>query len=174
MILEEFKSLQSHGIYSIDKVEWWLLKHETHYKNLKGYWYCPNPDCLHRIIQHCSCKTKHDEFKFLELFEALDKLSNYRKSENYAKQELIKYHTISHDEKLVAKWLEENDKVGEACFFFLFEHQGYDSNPVHLLVVRESLLGYRVYVDSNDFKGLIEFMEIFIDLKYKDDDEVDF
>ena len=171
MILEEFKSLQSHGVYSIDKVQWWLLKYEDSYRQLKAQWVCPNEGCYYQVTKHCSCVNKHDELKFLELFKSLDEFSKYHKREDYAQQELDKYHRIKNDEKLVEEWGKDVEEVGDECFLFLIEHHDYDNNPVHLLVRNESLLGYRVYVDRSDFKYLMEFMEIFMELNYKDDEE---
>lgn len=171
--LIEFRSLKIDNVFTIAKVEGWLLKHEGLYGKLKSSWSCPNEDCYYQVTKHCSCENKHDELKFIELFKSLDKFTKYHKRENYAQQELDKYHNIKNDVELVEKWVQENEKVGDECFWFLIEHHDYDNNPVHLLIVNETLLGYRVFVDRSDFKYLIEFMEIFMGLKYKDDEVID-
>jgi len=163
--LIEFNSLKTKDVFSIAKVEWWLLKYKDLYSVLKSFWSCPNDGCYHETMQYCGCENRHDEYLFLELYKALDDFSTYHRREGYAQQELLLYKSIMNDEAQVKQWVMSNEKVGaDECFMFLIQHHDYNANPVHLKVSDKSLLGYDVFVDRSDFKNLMDYMEIFSDL----------
>ena len=168
--LKKFKSLQENNLFSIAKVEWWLLKYETYHKDLKSYWYCPNKGCIQRIIKYCSCENKHDEYLFLELFKELDKLSKYYRKEGYFEQEMDTYHKIKDDQVKLKDLVIRNESIGvDGYIEFLIYYLDYCSNTVHLKVLDDTLLGYEVFVDRRDFINTIEFLDIFNKLFWEDE-----
>jgi hypothetical protein len=168
--LNEFKSLQENDIFSIAKVEWWLLKYENYFKKLKPYWCCPNKGCNMRIGLTCICKNKHDELLFLELFKELDALSLYYRKEEYFKQEMATYHEVKDCQVKLKDLIIRNENIGVDGFLdFLIYYQNYCANPIHLKVLDKTLLGYEVFVDRKDFSNNIEFLNIFSKLFWKDE-----
>ena len=160
--LNEFKSFRQDNIYSISKIELWLLKYGDYYKDLKSYWVCSNKGCLLKYGGYCFCKHKAEEDKFLELFEELNKVTQYHRKENYFKQELETYFKVKDDHVKLKSLIARNEYVGaDEYFMFLIEHHDYCDNPIHLKVLTNKLLRYEVFVDSNDFKNTIEFLNIF-------------
>jgi hypothetical protein len=163
--LEEFNNLQNNGLYSIAKIEWWLLKYWDYYKELKDDWVCKGNECCMYAVGHCTCIPKSEEQVFIDLYEKLDELSRYHRREDYAKKELESYNLIRSDQIKLKEWVRRNELIGaDECFEFLINYLDYCTNPIHLKVWDKSLVGYDIFVDRSDFKNLIEFMEIFSDL----------
>lgn len=160
--LIDFKNLQENGIYSIEKIELLLLEYGDYYKDLKSYWVCSNKECLLKYGGFCFCKHKTDEDIFLKLYEELDELSQYHRKENYFKQELDTYFKVKDDPIELKKLIVRNEFIGaDECFMFLIEYHDYCAHPIHLKILTNKLLGYEVFVDRDDFKSTIEFLDIF-------------
>ena len=110
--LNEFKSLQENNLHSIAKIEWWLLKYDEYYKDLKSYWVCPNEGCLMKIDFYCLCENKHDEYIFLELFKELDEFSQFHRNEPYFKQELETYNKVKDNQVKLKNLIIRNEQIG--------------------------------------------------------------
>jgi hypothetical protein len=163
--IKEFKSIQNKGLFSIAKIEWWLLKYWELYKDLKDDCMCRGNECCMYAIGHCTWTPKSEEQVFIDLYEKLDEFSRYHRREDYAKKELESYNLIRSDQIKLKEWVRRNELIGaDECFEFLIVYHDYCENPINLKVLDNKLLGYEVFVDRNDFISLIEFMEIFSDL----------
>lgn len=165
LALNEFKSLQENNVFSMLKVEWWLMKYDDYYKQLSTDWYCPNKGCAMIVGGNCFCKSKSDEYKFLELFKSLDVLSQYQRKEEYFKEELECYYTVKDDPIKLKELVIKNEEIGlEGWWDFLLGYLNYCDNAVLLRAFEKSFLGYDVFIDNNDFKYNIEFLDLFNDL----------
>lgn len=163
--LIEFDKLQENEVFTIVKIKNWLFKYVGSYQDLNLNWNCSNAGCSYRRTKQCSCNKKEDAYIFLSLFDTLMGFSRYHQKENYAELELESYSKIKHDKELVKKWVIKNEYVGtKDCFELVLRHYDYDLKPLHLLVTGKSLLGYEVFVDREDFKSIIKFLDIFNDL----------
>ena len=163
--LEEFKKVQENQVYTFSTIKGWLLKYVGQYQELNLNWNCPNKSCESGKGGTCITIYRSDECVFFSLFNSLLAFSKYHSRENYAKEEIKSYHKIKNDKGLLKKWVRKNEYIGTVeCFELLLSHFDYDLNPVHLLITGKSLLGYEVFVDREDFKNLIKFLEIFNDL----------
>ena len=163
--LNEFKSLQENNLFSMAKVEWWLMKYDDYFKSLNQDWYCPNKGCSMIIGGVCFCNPKSNEFNFLELFKKLEVLSQYQRKEEYFKQELEVYYKVKDNPIKLKELVVKNEQIGCNGFFdFLIEFLNYCDNAILLGVFDQSVLGYDVFVDNKDFKSTIEFLDIFSEL----------
>ena len=171
--IEELKSLSNDSIFSIDKIEWWLLKHETFYKQTKRI-----NDSKHlyeiddRIVRlPDNIGNPSDEEKFIDVYESLNNLSQLHRNESYFKQEMAIYDRIKNKPQKVKQWLKKNEKLGtEDYVTFLIDYLDYlgGDNEYHLNVFFLKNDNLDFYVDREDFKYTIRFLETFTELYWVD------
>lgn len=163
--IAKFRELGKNGLYSMAIVECWLMKYEHYFKQLNTDWYCPNKGCTMIIGGNCFCNPKSDEYMFLELFKSFDVLSQYQKKEEYFKEELECYYTVKDDPIRLKELVIKNEEIGlNGWMDFLLRYLNYCDNAILLRVFDKSILGYDVFVDNNDFKYTVEFLDLFNDL----------
>lgn len=164
--LNELKTLSSDSLFSIDKIEWWLLKHEKFYvkskqHNLSEYLYKIDGKEV-RLPDNIGNPT--DEEKFIDVYESLDNLSKFHRNEEYFKQEMAIYKELKNEPQKVKQWLKKNEKLGfDDYVCFLTDYLDYDTDDkvYHLSIFFLNNEEFEVYVDRDDFKYTIEFLEIF-------------
>lgn len=167
--LKEFKNLKENDLYTLAKVEWWLMKYEGYYKKLKLYWCCDRCNLM-KAVGTCSCDSPYNEYIFLELFKHLDVFCEFRKYENYFKEELETYYKVKDDSVALKKLIIKNEKVGaNQGFDFLMDYHNYSSNPNHLNIYSNTIKDFDIYVDRKDFENTITFLDIFSKLFWEDE-----
>jgi hypothetical protein len=167
--LNEFKNLKENDLYSLAKVEWWLMKYEGYYNDLKSYWCCDRCNLM-SAVGTCSCKYPYDEYVFLELFKDLDVFCQYRRYESYFQGELETYYKVKDDPKTLKNLIIKNGQIGaDECFEFLIDYHNYSLNPVHLYVYSSSFKDFDIYIDRIDFENTITFLGIFSKLFWEDE-----
>lgn len=165
--LNEFKSLKENDLYSLAKVEWWLMKYEDYYKDLKSYWCCGKCN-LEGDFGSCICEYPNSEFVFLQLFKELEEFCQYCKYENYFKAQLELYYKAKDNPKALKDLIINNEQIGaNECFSFLIDYLDYP-NSVHPNVYSRSFTDFDIYVDRKDFENTIAFLEIFSKLFWED------
>jgi hypothetical protein len=164
--IEGLKSLSNDSIFKISKIEWWLLKHETLYKQTKKINDYKNlyeiNDRIVRLPDNIGNSTSDE--KFIDVYESLDVLTKLHRNEDYLKQEMAIYNMIKDEPLKVKHWLKKNEKLGaEDYVTFLIDYLDYDpnDNEYHLKVFFLKNDKLEVYVDRQDFKYTIEFLEVF-------------
>jgi len=167
--ISELKSLSSDGIFNIDKIEWWLLKYEKLYVKSKQH---NQSEHLYKIDGKevrlpDNIGNPTDEEKFIDVYERLDNLTKLHRNEDYFKQEMAIYNGIKNEPQKVKHWLNKNEKFGSDDYVcFLTDYLDYDTDDkvYHLGVFFLKDEELEVYVDRDDFKYTIEFLEIFNEL----------
>jgi|GEM_PF-1910342 len=157
------------NILSMPMIEWWLLKYSDHYKSAYDFFYNQN---LYEIEEGSVMRLNlfgkpTDQKKFLELYEALDKVSGYHRNEAYFEQEMVDYNKIKKSQSDLKKWVIKNEYLGAdkyVCFFV--DYLDYDKNneEEHLSVFVLPFKELDIYIDRQYFKNTIEFLEIFNEL----------
>lgn len=167
--LLEFKDLMSNNKISISKIEWWLLKYsaiykETHDLFYSKYWFELDDETFIRVPP-CGKPTLKE--KFLELYSALDTISDFHRNENYFKQEMNEYNKIKHSHQDLKIWITKNENLGvEKYSCFLLDYLDYVENndDGDLQVFIYSLKEIEIYIDRKYFKNTIDFLETFNEL----------
>lgn len=168
--LKELKSLDENCVYSLAKIEWWLMKYDEYYKDLKSYWYCQNRDCLMKITNHCSCNNKTDEFKFLNIFEELYKLCEFRRNEDYFKNELQTYYKIKDNPKKLKELIIRNEQIGaNEGYDFFIGYIKYSTNPKFVQASNYYFKDFDIFIDKAGFENTITFLTIFSVLFWEDE-----
>lgn len=177
--LEELESLSADGIYSIHKIEWWLLKYADEYEILKEeeskrFMYFIDGKWV-RLPEYLDAKTPNE--KFLHIYETLNIVTEFHNEEDYFKQQMAIYKSIKNDSEKVREWLAINEHLGaDKYFMFSLEYFGEEDemeNEIHLHVTFLEDREREVFVDRNDFKYTIEFTSIFRNLYWDLLDELD-
>ncbi|WP_282136019.1 hypothetical protein [Seonamhaeicola maritimus] len=167
--INELQSLSSDSIFSIAQIEWWLLKHEGDYHKAKHindskYLY----EIEGRIVRlPDSFGNPTNEEKFIDVYKRLNDLTQLHRNESYFKQEMAIYHNLKDKPEKVKQWLEKNERFGADTYVtFLIDYLDYDINDeeYHLKVFFLNNEELDVYVNREDFKYTLEFLQKFNEL----------
>jgi len=167
--LIDFKNLCPNLITSISKIEWWLLKYSEFYKETYEFVYSQHLFATDdgSVIRLPPIGKPTDEKKFLELFKALDTICELHRNEQYFEQELTEYQKIKNSQSELKNWVAKNEHLGADKYVcFLIDYLDYDENDQeeHLNIYVSSLKELEIYIDRKDFKNTIDFLEIFNEL----------
>ena len=143
--IEELDSLPD-GTYSLAAIEWWLLKYQDEYNRIKEeeskrFMYFIDGKWV-RLPDYFEARTSNE--KFLEIYDSLNKITDFHKQENYFKQEMAIYKSLKNNPEKVKEWLAKNEHFGanEYLMFSLENESG-------------------INIDREDFKYAIQFKETF-------------
>ena len=170
VFLEELLQLNKNKIFSINRIEWWLLKYSNFYRQVLDFIESEKEifELGHRSnvrLPPLKEATSNSEKKFLILYEALDTVSEFHRYEKYFQQEILKYHKIKYSKSDLKNWVAKNETLGtEKYVCFLIDYLDYSENPVHLNIYLNTLNELNIYIDRQEFKNTIDFLEIFNEL----------
>lgn len=168
--LQELESLILEEIISMPKIEWWLLKYKEAYKVSKYVERQENTfiDVDEEATYLPSLSKPTVEEKLIEVYEALERLSNYYRNEQYYKNQLLKYEVIKHNSEEV-KANEEKYKAENYLLFFV-DYLDYEINneEYHLKLSFHKSPNCELFVNRMDFIHTINFLEIFNTLYWVD------
>ena len=109
-----------------------------------------------------------DQDKFLDLYKALDIICEFHRNEKYFEKELTEYQKIKDSQSDIKNWIAKNEDLGaEKYVCFLVDYLDYSENAEHLSVYVHSSKDLEIYIDRQDFKNTIEFLEIFNELYWE-------
>lgn len=155
---------------SIAKVEWWLLKYSDFYKKTSDFVYSQHLFKLEdgSTVRLPPLGEPTDQEKFLDLYKALDTICELHRNEKYFEQELVEYQKIKDSQSELKNWITKNEDLGtEKYVCFLVDYLDYSENAEHLNIYVHSSKDLEIYIDQQDFKNTIEFLEIFNELYWE-------
>lgn len=179
--IQELKALNGYP-YSINVIEWWLLKH-TELRTLSEidrtcicgtcYSSCiclKTPcECYYDMPSVCGLwSDKNNAYRtFRGVFDNLDKLAQLHKYEKYFKNELAEYSNISNDAIKVKEWTQKSELLVEEKFstFSIYNQETEElyENALELTLF-DSDGSFKLYVSRHDFINTFNFLELFDDL----------
>ena len=165
--IEDFTYLVQTKLITIPKVEWWLLKYSDLHKKTSDFVYSEH---LFKMEDGSTVRIPPfgeptDQEKFLDLYKALDIICEFHRNEKYFKQELTDYQKIKDSQSDLKKWIAKNECLGaEKYVCFLVDYLDYSENAEHLNIYIHSSKELEIYVDRQDFRNTVEFLEIFNEL----------
>ena len=157
----------SQKVFKISKIEWWLLKYSEFYKRTSDFVYSQH---LFKMDDGSTVRLPPlgeptDQEKFLDLYKALDTICGFHRNEKYFEQELTEYKKIKDSQSGLKNWIAKNENLGaEKYVCFLVDYLDYSENTEHLNVYVHSSKNLEIYIDRQDFRNTIEFLEIFNEL----------
>lgn len=153
----------------MDRIEWWLLKYSDLYKETYDFFYSQYLFELDdgTILRDPPFGKPTDKERFLAVFKALDEISEFHKNEVYFEKEMIEYNEIKKSQTTLKNWVLKNEEFGAnkyACFLIDYlDYKEYDQVE-HLNVCVHFFKDFEIFIDRNDFKHTIEFLENFNEL----------
>jgi len=168
--LENLLKLSDNNVFKISKVEWWLLKYADFYKKSYDFVYSQH---LFKMDDGSTVRLPQfgqptDQEKFLDLYKALDTICEFHRNEKYFKQELTEYQKIQDSQSDLKNWIAKNeDLVAEKYVCFLVDYLDYSENAEHLNIYVHTSKEIEIYIDRQDFRNTIEFLEIFNELYWE-------
>jgi len=167
--LSDFQQLQRNHIFSMNQIDWWLLKYSGLQKETHDLIYGQHIFELEdgSTVRLPPFGKKSDQEIFLDLYESLDTISQFRINEKYFEQEMTTYHQIKKSKSDLKTWAAKNEDYGADKYVcFLLDYLDYDEDEKveHLNVFVRSSQEIDIFIDRQDFRHTIEFLEIFNDL----------
>ncbi len=167
--IKELKSLSTDSVFRIARIERWLLKNQESYYKTKQI---SNLNHLYEIEGETimlpdNFNNPIPKERFINAYDSLNKLTQLHRKEDYYKQEMAIYKDIKNDPLKLKQWIKKNEKSGaEDYVCFLTDYLDYDTNnnEYHLSVFFLGNEELNVFVDREDFKHTIGFLEVFNDL----------
>ena len=160
--IDELISLSSDSVFSIAKIEWWLLKNHDLFNEIEelesrrfryfidGRWV--------RLPDYLVIRTKEEKFR--NIYKRLNDITKYQRLESNCKEEITIFNSISNDVNEVINWLIKNEKL-----FFVDFGPDYFSEDfkqhVERFLLDINLFDVHVSVDKKEFKYVIEFLNIY-------------
>jgi hypothetical protein len=157
----------------MDKIYWWLLKYQETYAYLNEEEQSKYVTELKdgSVVRLPPLQKANEDQIFLCIYEALNFLSDFHRNEEYFRKELMRYKLISEVDILCLKnWVADNEKIGAddyACF--LLDYLDYSDTPEHLNIFLLYANDLNFYVNKEDFKYTLDFLEVFQDLYWDQD-----
>jgi len=171
---EGFLFFKNKKVFSINKIEYWLLKYSDFY--ITTYEFVYNQHLFKSddgsTVRLPNLKETTDQEFFLNLYKALDTISQFHRNESYFEQELIKYEKIKNSQSDLKNWLTKNEDLGTVKYVsFLTDYLDYDKNDEeeHLIIYIYGLEDFEIYVERQNFKNTIDFLEKFNELYWHDE-----
>ena len=163
----DLKELSASNIYQIPQIEWWLLKYSELYKKTSDFVYSQHLLKMDdgSIVRLPPFGEPTDENKFLDLYKALDTICEFHRNEKYFEEELTEYKKIKDSQSELKNWIAKNEDLGaEKYVCFLVDYLDYSENAEHLNIYINSSKELEIYVDRQDFRNTVEFLEIYNEL----------
>jgi hypothetical protein len=165
-IKKELWGLSKSGVFRLDKIQEWVISYVDLYK--KNYAFVYNQHLYTAqdgsTIRLPLCAPPKDEEIFLSLYESLKRILELHANETYFEHELFDYYKMINSTSAVNKWIEKNENFGAIEYVtFLTDYLDYNFNgkEEHLKVPLSNFKEFEIFVDRQDFKNTINFLEIF-------------
>ena len=169
-ILKESRVFFNEKIIPITQVEWWLLKYSDFYKKTSDFVYSQHLFKMDdgSIVRLPPFGEPTDQDKFLDLYNALDTICEFHRNEKYFEQELTEYQKIKDSQSDLKNWITKNEDLGaEKYVCFLVDYLDYSENAEHLNIYAHTSKELEIYIDRQDFRNTIKFLEIFNELYWE-------
>lgn len=176
--IEELRELHTNP-YSIDVVEWWLMKYADLRKISEIDRTCicgashdtcicfKEPcECFYEIPCFCGLHSdKNNAFRiFRDIFDKLDELTHAHSYEKYFENELIEYETIKDNQDKLIEWVKKNESLGDKYFMFGVHYLDYVGEVPNLKLQTSPDENLEISLNIKDFKHINNFLNIFNDL----------
>jgi hypothetical protein len=168
-IINELLELSECGVLRMNKIQGWLITHSDLYKKTYDSVYSQHlfTDYDDTTIRLPPCGEPTYKEIFLSLYESLNGILELHANETYFENEMVEYYKIINSPSDIKTWIVKNEDLGaEQYVCFLIDHLDYVENghEEHLSVYIYNSKELRIFIDRQDFKNTIDFIEIFNEL----------
>lgn len=157
--INELTDIKENNYLTFDRLEYWLLKHTYLYNQTKN-----NYDCS-KFKLPCMCENRKLDCLFIDIFNALEKISSMYRKNLFFNDEINKYNEIKQNQNEKKKWLAESLKENDVDLPYSTDGIYYDKTIS--LCNGKNVEGYNAYiikVKGEDFKSSYDFLTIYNEL----------
>ena len=168
-IIQELFELGESWVFRMYKIQAWLISYSDLYKQTYDFVHSQHlyEDSDGSTIRLPLCEEPTDEEIFINLYESLNGILELHGNETYFEKEMVEYYKIRNSPSDIKTWIVKNEDLGaEQYVCFLIDHLDYDENghEEHLIVYIHHLKEPEIYINRQDFKNTIAFLEVFNEL----------
>ena len=165
-MIKRFLDLSETSVFTIKDIDGWLFHYSELYETTHDLFYNKYLFELEdgSKVRLPPVEKKTEEENFLHLYDALNAISKFHKNERYFEEQMAQYQKIKNYKNHLKNWIENNEHLGSdqyACFLLDYLDYDEDDKVEHLKIHVLSSVPLEVYVDRNNFKYTIEFLEAF-------------
>ncbi len=173
-IKKELWELGDNGVFRISKIKDWIFNYSDLYKKNYDFVHSQHlyEDSDGSTIRLPPCGLPTDEEIFINLYKSLNGVLELHANETYFEKEMVEYYKIKNSPSDIKNWIFKNEDLGaEQYVCFLIDHLDYDENghEEHLIVFIHLLKKPDIFIDRQDFKNTIAFLEVFNELYWVQD-----
>jgi len=164
-ITKELLELGDSQVFRLHKIQSWLVNYSDLYKQTYDFVHSQHlyEDSDGSTIRLPLCEEPTDEEIFINLYESLNGILELHGNETYFEKEMVEYYKIKNSPSDIKTWIVKNEDLGaEQYVCFLIDHLDYDEKIVHIHHLKEP----EIYVNRQDFKNTIAFLEVFNELSW--------
>lgn len=174
-IIQELFELGESRVFRIYKIQGWLISYSDLYKKTYDFVHSQHlyEDSDGSTIRLPLCGDPTDEEIFINLYESLNEVLELHANETYFENEMIEYYKIKNSPSDIRTWIVKNADIGAKEYVcFLIDHLDYEKNDYeeHLIVYIHHLKEPKIFIDRQDFKNTIDFLEVFNELYWVQED----
>ncbi len=168
-IKKELWELSDNGVFGMSIIKGWIFNYSALYKKTYDLVHSQHlfTDLDGSTIRLPPCGLPTDEEIFLSLYEALTKILDFHANESYFEQEIAEYYKIINSPSDIKTWIAKNEDLGAKEYVcFMLDYLDYDENDRvdHLKIYIHNSKELEIYIDRQDFKTTIAFLEVFNEL----------
>lgn len=167
--LNDFSGKKTKKVYTISYINNWLLTYSDIYIRTYKMFYQQYRFELEdgSVGRLPPCGKTTEQEKFLDLYEALNSISEFHRNEAYFEQQMILYQEIKKSNLDIMEWVINNKELGSNKYItFLIDYLDYDVDEKveDLKVFVPSLKNINIYIARKEFKNTLKFLETFNEL----------
>lgn len=155
--IKELSNLKENKYLKLDKIEFWLLKYGTLYSQTIKNYSCSNFELP------CMCSNRKKDCLFIDVFKALEKISEMYFKDKFYTAEISKYNDIKENLDEVRKWLTKNLHEKDIDLPYSPEYEVYYDKEISLCNGKEEgeYNYYILKIKGQDFKNSYDFINIY-------------
>ena len=159
LAFDELKNLGEDSIYSMAKIEWWLLKYQYLYNRIIKGWKCE----IYLSNGSCICFAEEDvDCQFVKQFKTFEEISVYHRKEPFFKNLLSTYKSLKHDQIALKKIIQEHEELCIEDFGgFYFDYLSDDGETEPISGNSIYFKDFDIKISYADFKNTITFLYVY-------------
>lgn len=160
--ISDLKSIRSTELYTIAKINWWLLKHYDLNKYCKENW--NNCSCFGELP--CSHTLNSEENNFIDFYRELDEVSELHKLNRECGIEIFELLEFKGERELITDWMKKNEELYHKLLIeFWIDIEIIDNQ---ILLYFSNYKNLEIKIDQTEFKDVIDFLELYsVEENYK-------
>ncbi|KIX20699.1 hypothetical protein SY27_12465 [Flavobacterium sp. 316] len=170
----DLKNIGNKFIYSIDQINWWLLKYRDLYKSVVNSQNLLCDECLklkeennpincHAKPDYCNKKTEFEEF--IKFYNDLDIVTELHKLEDRCNMAIDEYMTLNCINEDLRDWVIKHYDIYYKIGGYFYLYLKFNEKNVKILHIAETPdESFGIDIREEDFKNSLKFYDVYYEL----------